>query len=109
MSPKDSQSQVRPIESNSGLDLQPQPQQAVRISRRAGGAVVGVIALVLLAFAYGGYRRSVKDQSAARQAGLPKTVAPATQAGTEFVSAIPLGTAPSLRPVSFSRLPIPQA
>ena len=71
--------------------------------------MVGVIALVLLAFAYGGYRRSVKDEADARHAGLPKTVAPATQAGTEFVSAIPLGTAPSLRPVSFSRLPIPQA
>jgi type IV secretion system protein VirB10 len=49
---------------------------------------------VLLAFAYGGYRRSVKDEAAARQAGLPKTVTPATQAGTEFVSAIPLGNAP---------------
>jgi type IV secretion system protein VirB10 len=49
---------------------------------------------VLLAFAYGGYRRGIKDETAARQAGLPKTVAPATQAGAEFVSAIPLGTAP---------------
>jgi type IV secretion system protein TrbI len=114
VSPKDSQPQVRPIESPNGLDLHPQPQQAVRISRRAGGAVVGVIALVLLAFAYGGYRRSVKDEAAARQAGLPKTVAPATQAGTEFVSAIPLGTAPlaktnELQPPADSRglLPVP--
>ena len=93
MSPKDSHPQVKPIESPSGLDLHPQPQKAVRISRRAGGAVVGIIAAVLLAFAYGGYRRSLKDEAAARHAGLPKTVAPATQAGTEFVSAIPLGNA----------------
>lgn len=112
MSPKDSQPQVRPIESPSGLDLHPRPQQTVRISRRAGGAVVGVIALVLLAFAYGGYRRSVKDEAAARQAGLPKTVAPATQAGTEFVSAIPLGTASlaktkELQPPTDSRSVVP--
>src|ERR1017187_9736698 len=40
-----------------------------------------------------GYRRSVKDEAAARRAGLPTTVAPATQAGTEFVSAVPLGNA----------------
>ena len=94
MSPKDSQSPVQPIESPSGLDLHPEPQKAVRISRRAGGAVICVIASVLLAFAYGGYRRSVKNEAAARRAGLPTTVAPATQAGTEFVSAVPLGNAP---------------
>jgi type IV secretion system protein VirB10 len=94
VSPKDNQPQVQPIDSPSGLDLHPEPQKAVRISRWAGGAVVCIIASVLLAFAYGGYRRSVKDEAAARQAGLPKTVAPATQAGTEFVSAVPLGNAP---------------
>ena len=93
MSPKDNQPPIQPIDSPSGLDLHPQPQRAVRISRRAGGAVICVIASVLLAFAYGGYRRSVKDEAAARRAGLPTSVAPATQAGTEFVSAVPLGNA----------------
>ena len=91
--PKDTQPPVQPIDSPSGLDLHPRPQRTVRISRRAGGAVICVIASVLLAFAYGGYRRSVKDEAAARRAGLPTTVAPATQAGTEFVSAVPLGNA----------------
>jgi type IV secretion system protein VirB10 len=58
-----------------------------------------VIALVLLAFAYGGYQRTIKNEAAAREAGLPKSVAPATQAGTEFASAIPLGTASVSKPV----------
>jgi type IV secretion system protein VirB10 len=71
-----------------------------------------VIAALLLAFAYGGYRRTIKDQTAARQAGLPKSVAPATQAGTEFVSAIPLGNAPfvkagELQPPADSRSVLP--
>jgi type IV secretion system protein VirB10 len=70
----------------------------VRISKRAAAALIGVIALVLLAFAYGGYRRTIKNEAAAREAGLPKSVAPATQAGTEFASAIPLGTAPVSKP-----------
>jgi hypothetical protein len=46
-----------------------------------------------MAFAYGGYRRSAKDEAAARRAGLPTTAAPATQAGAEFVKEIPLGSA----------------
>ena len=94
MNPKDNQPDVQPIESPSGLDLHPQPQKAFRISRRAGGAVIGVIASVLLAFAYGGYRRGVNNENVARQATLPKFVSPATQAGTEFITAIPAGNAP---------------
>ena len=34
----------------------------------------------MLAFAYGGYRRALDNQTAARDAGLPKSVTPATQA-----------------------------
>jgi type IV secretion system protein VirB10 len=49
---------------------------------------------VLLAFAYGGYRRGVNNENVARQATLPKSVSPATQAGTEFITAIPVGNAP---------------
>jgi len=108
VNPKDSQSPVQPIESPSGLDLHPQPQKAVRISRRAGGAVICVIASVLLAFAYGGYRRSVKNEAAARRAGLPTTVAPATQAGTEFVSAVPLGNAPLAKAAELHPPPEPK-
>ncbi len=87
----------QPIEAPSGLDLHPQPQKAVRISRRASMAIVFVIVLLLLAFAYGGYRRTLSNQAAARDAGLPRSVTPATQAGAEFMQATPAATAPMTR------------
>jgi len=89
----------KPIEAPSGLDLHPQPQKAVRISRRASMAILSVIVLLLLSFAYGGYRRTVNNQTAARDAGLLRGVTPATQAGSEFMQATPAGTVPmALRP-----------
>jgi hypothetical protein len=54
-------SEHQPIEAPSGLDLHPQPQKAVRISRRASMAIMSVIVLLLLAFAYGGYRRTLTN------------------------------------------------
>jgi type IV secretion system protein VirB10 len=60
-------------------------------------AIVSVIVMLLLAFAYGGYRRTLNNQTAARDAGLPKNVGPATQAGTEFMQATPVGTVPMTR------------
>ena len=88
----------QPIEAPSGLDLHPQPQKAVRISRRASMAIISVIVLLLLAFAYGGYRRTLTNQAAARDAGLPRNVTPATQAGAEFMRATPAGMPMTLRP-----------
>ena len=38
----------QPIEAPSGVDLHPQPQKAVRISRRASMAIVSVIVLLLI-------------------------------------------------------------
>jgi type IV secretion system protein VirB10 len=71
----------------------------VRISRRVSVAIISLIVLLLLAFAYGGCRRTLDNQTAARDAGLPKGVTPATQAGAEFMQATPAGTAPmALRP-----------
>jgi type IV secretory pathway VirB10-like protein len=87
----------QPIEAPSGLDLHPQPKKAVRISKRAGMAIVSVIVVLLLAFAYGGYRRTLSNQAAARDAGLPRNVTPATQAGAEFMQATPAGTVPMTR------------
>ena len=46
------------IEAPSGLDLHPEPKKAVRVSKRASMAIVGVGVGLLLAFAYGGYRRA---------------------------------------------------
>lgn len=86
--------QVRGMDAPDGLDLHPQPRKVVRISRRASLAIVFVVVGLLLAFAYGGYRRTQRAQVAAREAGLPKNVGPATQASAEFTKNIPDGTAP---------------
>ena len=85
------------MDAPSGLDLHPEPPKAVRISRRTSLAIVAVGVLILLAYAYGGYRRTLTNEAAARDAGLPKNVTPATQAGTEFMQATPPGTAPLTR------------
>jgi type IV secretion system protein TrbI len=86
-------------ETPSGLDLHPKPEKVVRISRRAAALMLGVVLLLLLAFAYGAYHRSVNNQTAAREAGLPRSVGPATQAASEFMQATPAGTVPmTLRP-----------
>ena len=61
-------------------------------------AIVSMVVLLLIAFAYGGYRRTLTNQAAARDAGLPRNVTPATQAGAEFMRATPAGTPMTLRP-----------
>ena len=77
-----------------GINLHPEPEKAVRISRRTGIMIVSLILLLMLAFAYGGYRRALNNQTAARDAGLPKSVTPATQAASEFMQETPAGTVP---------------
>ncbi len=86
--------EVRRMDAPNGLDLHPQPRKVVRISRRASMVIIFVVVGLLLAFAYGGYRRTQRAQVAARDAGLPKNVSPATQASAEFTKSIPDGTAP---------------
>ncbi len=91
------QTEAHGMDAPSGLDLHPEPQRAVRISKRASAAIICVGVALLLAFAYGGYRRAQMAQIAARQSGLPRSVAPATQAGNEFTNSIPAGNAPLTR------------
>ena len=56
------------------------------------GIIIGVAGLlILIAFAYGGYRRSMKAQATARAHGVPRTLAPAGDA--EIVKGIPAGNA----------------
>lgn len=97
------------IDAPSGLDLHPEPKKVVRVSRRAGMLIVCVGSALLLAFAYGGYRRTSNAQVAAREAGLPKNVAPATQAESEFTSSILPGAAPLARRASQELRPPGQA
>jgi type IV secretion system protein TrbI len=88
---------VEPITSPSGLELNPKPPQPRRVSKRAAGAI-GIFAfLLLVAFAYGGYKRTKAAQAKVEQAGVPRALAPATSAGNEFVNAIPPGNA-AIRP-----------
>jgi type IV secretory pathway VirB10-like protein len=107
-------SEHRPIESPNGLDLHPQPEKAVRISRRATIGIITLVVLLLVGFAYGGYHRSLTNQIAAREANLPRSVTPATQAGAEFMQTTPAGAtrshADELRPPGTSALqamPVP--
>src|SRR4051794_38749189 len=69
---------VTPIESPTGLDLHPEPDEPIRVSRRAGLGIVLVIILLLAAFAYGGYRRAEKVEASSRERGIPKALTPAT-------------------------------
>jgi hypothetical protein len=57
-------------------------------------AIILTVVGLMVAFAYGGYRRTQKAQFAARAGGLPKNPTPATQAGAEVTKGIPEGTAP---------------
>jgi type IV secretion system protein VirB10 len=73
------------------MDLHPKPESSPRISKRVG-IIIGVAGLLILtAFAYGGYRRSLKTQATARAHGVPRTLAPAGDA--EIVKWIPAGNA----------------
>ena len=84
---------VEPITSPSGLNLNPKPPEPRRVSKRAAGAIGVVVILLLLVFAYGGYKRTKTAQAKANRTGIPSALAPATAAGGEFTKAIPAGNA----------------
>lgn len=95
--PENKAPEVKPIEAPAGLDLHPKPKTSVTVSKRAGAAV-GAIALgLLLAFAYGGYRRQVHAQASAHDASIPKGVLPATASASEVEKEIPSGNAPLVK------------
>jgi type IV secretory pathway VirB10-like protein len=89
------QNEVRAMNAPSGIDLRPQPARAVQVSKRAGIAVCCLALGVLGLFAYGGYKRQLREQTAAR--GEAKQVAPATAAGTEILKEIQPADAPDAR------------
>jgi hypothetical protein len=89
--PENGEPPVKPIEAPAGLELHPAPKQSVRLNRRASRGVGAIALLLLLGFAYGGYRRQILSQATAREAGLPKNVVPATTAGAEFTKDLPGG------------------
>src|SRR5579875_843901 len=79
-------SEVKAMNAPSGIDLRPQPPRAARVSKRAGIVVCCLALGVLGLFAYGGYQRQIRQQSAARTE--PRQVAPATAAGAEILKEI---------------------
>ncbi len=100
-SPKDSgrnaAPEVKPIEAPGGLDLHPAPRVSRRISKRVG-AMIGVVVIgILVALAYGAYRREVRNQTQAREAGSPKSVTPALASAREVEKDIPVGNATLVR------------
>lgn len=95
--PENKAPEVKPIDSPAGLDLRPKPRDSVRISKRAGLAIGAVVLGLLLAFAYGAYRRQVSAQATARDSGLPKGVQPATASARDVEKDIPSGNAPLVR------------
>src|SRR5262245_22021596 len=84
---------VQTISGPAGLDLNPKPESPRRVSRRAASLIGGIVILLFLAFAYGGYKRSANAQAAVAAQGSPQAVAPATAAGAEFTKVIPPGNA----------------
>src|SRR5215471_19420977 len=96
-SPENSAPEVKPIEAPAGLDLHPKPKTSVTVSKRAGAAVGIVVLGLLLAFAYGGYRRQARAQASAHESSIPKGVLPATASASEVVKDIPSGNAPLVR------------
>lgn len=83
---------VSPITAPTGIDLHPAPRPTVHISKRAGITLIVLGALLLVGFAWAGYRRSLQNQASAREAGLPKTVIPA-HADDQLLRSIPLADA----------------
>jgi len=89
--------EVKPIEAPAGLEIHPKPKTSVTVSKRAGAAVGAVALGLLLAFAYGGYRRQVHAQASAHDASIPKGVLPATASASEVEKEIPSGNAPLIK------------
>jgi type IV secretion system protein VirB10 len=73
------------------LDLNPAPEPAVRVSKRAGIAVLCVIAVVVSLIAFGIYYRQQRQFRPPFGAKEEKTVSAATAAGKEIASEIPAG------------------
>ena len=90
----------QPIEAPSGLDLHPQPQKAVRISRRASMAHHLCDRAPAARVRLRRIPPNAHQSSRCPRCWSPRNVTPATQAGTEFMQATPAGTVPMTLPSS---------
>ena len=85
--------EAKPIDAPAAIELHPKPNTSARVSKRAGLAIGVVVLGLLAAFAYGGYRRQIRAQAAARETGIQTAVAPATASANEVMKDIPVGYA----------------
>ena len=84
------------MDAPSGLDLNPRPPRSVRVSKRAAGVVMAIVAVILGLFAYGGYKRQQRQVATLREGSPPREVAPATIAGSEISKDVPSGNVPNM-------------
>jgi type IV secretion system protein VirB10 len=96
-------------QSPSGLDLNPRPPNTVRVSKRAAGLLMGIGAVVLGLFAYGGYNRQQRQVAALAEGETRKNVAPAVAAGADIAKDIPTGNLPTAPVAEPSRLQPPDS
>jgi len=85
---------VRPMGAPAHVDLGGVPGKIMRISGRTRWMLVAITAALLAAFAYGGYERTRKIETAARQTGVPSGIVPATSAAAEILKKVPDATPP---------------
>jgi len=82
---------VQEIDGPAGLDLNPSPPEAVRVSKRAALAVLLVLCCLASVFGYGVYQRQHQAMNAAFSANDPQNLVPATAAAKEITKDIPAG------------------
>src|SRR5262245_56667325 len=83
------------IESPTGIELDPEPPPTVRLSKRAGVAVLLVLAIVFALIGYGVVTRGHRSLQVGHQLDESKRVTAATDAGKVVAAQIPAGAVPS--------------
>src|SRR5579875_2010543 len=85
---QNSPNKQKPIESPSGIDLNPKHPSTVRVSKRAGIVAISALAGVGALFGYGIYERHAKQMQAALHEDDRENVAPAENAAKEITKDI---------------------
>jgi len=91
---QETDSEVRPlreIDAPNGLDLYPDPPEAVRVSKRAGLVALAVLCGLASLFGFSVYQRTNRPTAASFAKEDSKKVAPATKAAQEITRDIPAG------------------
>jgi type IV secretion system protein VirB10 len=91
---QESDSEVRPlreIDAPNGIDLNPNPPEAVRVSKRAGLVALAVLCGLASLFGFSVYQRTNRTTAASFAKEDSKKVIPATKAAEEITRDIPSG------------------